>query len=207
MLAGQGTRNFLTRNTPYSYYDKHAEAFVLQTIDVDMSALHRRFLANVPGGGSILDAGCGSGRDAKAFKEMNYPVVAFDAAEAMCRSASLSLGDEVLQLKFQDVAWKEEFDGVWACASLLHVSESELGDCCARLLRAVKPSGVIYVSFKHGHGEREENGREFLDMTEDQLNAHLREFREISNVEFWVTPDARPERLDELWLNALVHKR
>jgi SAM-dependent methyltransferase len=59
-----------------NYYEQNAEQFFADTIAVDMSALYARFLASIPAGGSILDAGCGSGRDAKAFALRGYRVAA-----------------------------------------------------------------------------------------------------------------------------------
>ena len=59
-----------------SYYEQNAEQFFADTVEVDMSALYARFLESIPAGGSILDAGCGSGRDAKAFALRGYRAAA-----------------------------------------------------------------------------------------------------------------------------------
>lgn len=90
---------------------------------LNMSALHDRFLRHVPPGCRILDAGCGVGRDALAFAGPGYAVVAFDASAEMVRLTRERVAGqaEVLHMRFEDVAWREEFDGIWACASLLHV--------------------------------------------------------------------------------------
>ena len=64
-----------------AYYNDNAEGFFLETAGVDMSDLHRRFLMAIPAGGLILDAGCGSGRDSKAFLAQKYRVRAFDASQ------------------------------------------------------------------------------------------------------------------------------
>jgi SAM-dependent methyltransferase len=189
-----------------SYYDIHAEAYVQQTVNVDMSPFYDRFLPLVPPGGSILDAGCGSGRDASAFRGKNFRVTAFDASSEMCKSASNALGKTVLQLKFQEIEWVNEFDGVWACASLLHVSSDALKECFSKLFRALKPGGVLYVSFKYGVGQRAVGERQFLDMNEESLNNVLNEDPEISSIETWVTEDIRPGRSDEAWLNAIIIK-
>lgn len=67
------------------YYDSHATHFVEGTLHVDMSSLRGRFLAHVPAGGLILDAGCGSGRDSKAFLDAGFRVRAFDASSELAR--------------------------------------------------------------------------------------------------------------------------
>jgi len=63
-----------------NYYDTHADAFFSETQGVDMAPLHQRFLARLPVGAHILDAGCGSGRDSKVFLQLGYRVTAFDAS-------------------------------------------------------------------------------------------------------------------------------
>ena len=62
------------------YYNRNADTFFQTTANVDMGPLYERFIKLVGDTGHILDAGCGSGRDAKAFKEMGYEVSAFDAS-------------------------------------------------------------------------------------------------------------------------------
>jgi 2-polyprenyl-3-methyl-5-hydroxy-6-metoxy-1,4-benzoquinol methylase len=86
-----------------------------------MERNYRPFLALLKPGARILDAGCGSGRDLKAFSERGYQVVGLDASELMVRLAREHSDQQVHHLAFQEVTYKEEFDGIWACASLLHV--------------------------------------------------------------------------------------
>lgn len=190
-----------------SYYESNADAFIAETLRLDMSDLYKRFLPHVRSEGSILDAGCGSGRDARAFQDMGYSVSAFDASEAMCRHASALLGKPVMNLKFQDVRWVEEFDGIWACASLLHVAATELEVCLSKLTRALKRPGALYVSFKYGTGERTKAGRIFLDLDERALEMAVAANSDVFAVDTWVTSDRRPQRDHELWLNAIVQKR
>ena len=78
--------------------------------------------------GHILDAGCGSGRDSKAFQELGYAVSAFDASEEICRFATEYLGQEVQCRRFEDVIEENCYDGIWASASLLHVSKKDIDE-------------------------------------------------------------------------------
>lgn len=66
-----------------AYYDSNADAFVESTFQVSMEELYREFLPLLPEGGHILDAGCGSGRDALFFKRNGYRVSAFDGSDAI----------------------------------------------------------------------------------------------------------------------------
>ena len=130
------------------FYDDNAEEFRRQNINVSMEHLYEPFLRNIPSGGKILDAGCGPGRDTKAFLARGYNVVSFDASERMVAFTSQLTGRRALRLRFQEVDFRDEFDGVWACASLLHVSRTEIETILARVIRAVRPGGIVYVSFK-----------------------------------------------------------
>src|SRR4051794_32480007 len=99
-----------------AYYDTHAAEYVANTVDLDLSALYKPFLALIPAGGRVLDAGCGSGRDGLYFKRNGFDVTAFDASSEMVRAGSELLGQPVLNLTFQELDFRNEFDGIWACA-------------------------------------------------------------------------------------------
>jgi SAM-dependent methyltransferase len=191
-----------TLNT--DYYQQHAGTFFADTVGVDMTPLYRRFLPLMPDRAEILDAGCGSGRDARAFADLGHRVTAFDASPALVALAESHLGRPVACLRLQDVAWRQAFDGVWACASLLHVPAAELADVVGRLCRALRPGGVLYASFKYGRGEREHHGRRFTDLDEAGLAELLRQVPGLAPVETWTTGDLRAGREEERWLNALL---
>jgi len=120
------------------YYERHARRYFEDTVDVDLGPLYGRFLANVPPGGALLDAGCGSGRDVRRFRAVGYRVEAFDASAAMAALASEYLGLPAAVRRFQEVDWQGRFDGVWACASLLHVLPAELPDVLRRLINPLR---------------------------------------------------------------------
>lgn len=187
------------------YYQDNAQTFFDGTVNVDMSSLYETFTKHLAPGARVLDAGCGSGRDAKAFKEMGYQVEAFDASSAMVELAREHTGLPVQLMTFADVDWKEEFDGIWCCASLLHVPAEELPDVMRRLADALKPGGVWYVSFKYGDGEREVDGRRFTDMNEVGLRGLLADVPRIKIDSLWATQDRRPEK-DVAWLNGVLSK-
>ena len=171
--------------TGTAYYENNAQAFFDETIGVDMAPLYERFLAHVPAGGQILNAGCGSGRDALALLRAGYRVEAFDASPTLAALAETHCGLPVQVLRFHDITWKDRFDGIWACASLLHVPTVELPDVLRRLASALKPDGVLYASFKYGGGEREHKGRRFTDLDETCLAELLCVVPEFVELETW----------------------
>jgi 2-polyprenyl-3-methyl-5-hydroxy-6-metoxy-1,4-benzoquinol methylase len=192
---------------PSNYYDDHALEFIRDTASMNMAGLYEPFLERVPSGGRILDAGCGSGRDTRAFLSKGLDVVAIDASAKMVEAAKELTGRRVSQLRFQQIEWISDFDGIWTCASLLHVPRAEIDDVWRRLTRALKPAGVWFMSFKKGSGEAVRNGRFFNDYDEDALRALIETHAELAIFRIWTTPDVRPGRAHEQWTNALVSKK
>lgn len=188
------------------FYDDHADEYVSGTVNVDMESLYQPFLEAVPEGGKILDAGCGSGRDAKAFLDRGYQVTTIDASLRMVEAATELTGQPAKLLRFQEVDAADEFNGIWACASLLHIPLSELDDVLRRFSTALRAGGVFYASFKEGDGERICGGRLFTDFTEASLREKLRQVPALEVLRIWTTTDLRPGRSAERWANALVRK-
>ncbi|WP_426726433.1 class I SAM-dependent methyltransferase [Cronobacter dublinensis] len=189
-----------------NYYQTHSQAFFDGTVAVDMSSLYAAFTPHLPAGARVLDAGCGSGRDALAFHRMGYDVDAFDASRGLVALARAHSGLPVKEMTFYDVDAVERYDGIWCCASLLHLAHDELPGAMQKLSEALKPGGVWYLSFKYGDGEREQQGRRFTDMNEARLIALLAAFPALSPLALWVTQDIRPARREQ-WLNGLLVKR
>ncbi len=192
----------MTADKNVEYYNKNADSFFVGSVAADMSDVQSRFLSYVPTGGRILDAGCGSGRDSRAFLDAGYNVVSFDASEEMCRRASEYIGKSVLNMRFEDVAYEAEFDGIWACASLLHVPVENLPEVLKKMRRALKPGGVLYASFKYGESTVFRGERQFSDFTEVSIVPLFEQagFEIVSNI---VGSDSRSGREDEKWVNVI----
>jgi superfamily II DNA or RNA helicase/SAM-dependent methyltransferase/SOS-response transcriptional repressor LexA len=188
------------------YYDNNAEAFVESTFAVGMAELYAEFFPHIPDGGHILDAGCGSGRDALYFHHMGYRVSAFDASAAIVKLARQKTGLPIEQRAFSDVTETAVYDGIWACASLLHLREKDIADTIARLWYALRPEGIFYISFKAGEGERTENCRHFTDANEEIVNHWVNGLSDLKGIRTWRSPDKRPGR-DEQWLNIVLTKQ
>jgi SAM-dependent methyltransferase len=136
---------------------------------------------------------------------MGYQVDAFDASSAMVELARQHTGLPVQLMSFSEIDGKAQYDGIWCCASLLHVPSSELPAVMQKLADALKPGGVWYVSFKYGSGERVQGERRFTDMDEEGLRGLLSAAPGVEIGSLWVTEDNRPGR-DEVWLNGVLRK-
>ncbi len=194
----------LQSNVTLAFYNQNAQSFTDSTRHVDMSALYHEFLPTIPPNGHILDAGCGSARDAAYFKQQGFSVSAFDASEELAALASEFLQQSVEVNTFQQLDRVNLYDGIWCCASLLHVPKDELPAVFINLQNALKPNGVLYVSFKYGTTERIDHGREFTDLNESALSDLIYACPKLSLIKHWQSPDQRPGREHEIWLNALI---
>jgi len=188
------------------YYNANAEAFCDSTSSVEMSELYDEFEQYLKAGGYILDCGCGSGRDSKHFIESGYNVTAIDGSSELCNKASQLIGQPVQCVDFMDIASSECFDGIWACASILHLPKKDLPIIFLKFQNALHDNGVLYVSFKYGEYEGMRNGRYFTDLTEQALEAIVEQSEGMNVIKMWISTDVRPGRSEEKWLNAIIKK-
>lgn len=188
------------------YYIRNAREFIEGTAGVDFSRIQNHFLSLLPKEALILDFGCGSGRDTKYFLEKGFRVEAADGSEELCRLASAYTGIPVKQMLFQELDETEKYDGIWACASILHLRRDELPKVLMKICRALKRGGILYVSFKYGDFEGERNGRYFTDLTEETAEKLLESAPELKIKERWVTGDVRAGRGAEKWLNMILRR-
>ena len=188
------------------YYNQNADMFAQGTRLVDFTVVQERFAKMIPVGSRILDFGCGSGRDTKYFLEKGYRVEATDGSSELCKLASVFAGIEVKEMLFQDLDASGQYEGIWACSSILHLSKKELLPVIRKMCDALKDNGAIYTSFKYGDFEGERNGRYFTDFTEDTFDKFIKVIPELTIEEEWITSDVRPGRGEEKWLNLILRK-
>lgn len=194
-------------NCTIDYYNKNANQFIDNTSKVDFESHQNLFLKKLSEGAYILDFGCGSGRDTKAFLDKGYAVIAVDGSKELCILASQYTGIDVKQMMFQELNECEVYDGIWACASILHLSKDELLIVIAKMCEALKQDGIIYMSFKYGEFEGYRKGRYFIDMTEATFEKLIVSVTELVLEDQWISHDVRHERKSERWLNMILRKR
>ena len=193
-------------NITKRYYQDNSQVFFDSTVMADVTPLYEHFYKYLPVKAYILDLGCGSGRDTKAFLEQGFRVDAIDGSEELCAMASKYTGIKVKCMDFTTIDYENRYDAIWACASLLHVESRQLPKMIERLCHALRTNGVLYMSFKHGEFEGERDGRFFLDMTSEKFHMLLNNVEGCALMEEWYSSDVRRDK-DVEWFNAILRKK
>lgn len=183
------------------YYSINSKDYISTTKDVDMSEHYNRFIPFLKKGATILDVGFGSARDMRFFANMGYEVYGVDNVSEFVDNAKRD-GLNVELCDFHKLPYFEKFDGIWACASLLHSNDLPLA--FENLYRALKSGGYIYLSMKYGNGTSVENGRFYQYINEEELKT-LCENANLSIIEIYNSTDLL--KRNNGWINAVLTKR
>lgn len=136
-------------------YNKTADKYAANVDGMYLKEKAEKFFTFIPKGASILDLGCGHGRDAKIFTEKGYKVVGVDLSDVLLEKAKKNAPKADFRL--MDIVNMElpenSFDGVWAIASLLHIEKKDIPGVAKKVYDILKPDGVWYISVKEGEGE------------------------------------------------------
>lgn len=170
-----------------------------------MSEIYAQFTPLLPKKAYILDVGSGSGRDSKYFLEQGFQVFAMDGSARLAQLAADYIGQPVHHMSFEEIDFDENFDGIWACASLLHVPRQQMVTVFDKLQLALKPNGIWHVSYKWGTQDREVEGRVFTDYDDVTFHELICQFQALEIIKWWRAEDLRKRGND--WLNVIIRKR
>ncbi len=184
------------------YYNKNAKLYFEQTVEGNLEENYNAFLSEIPENSYILDFGCGSGRDCKYFIDKGYKVKAIDGSIEMCKLASKYIKQDVQCMKFEELNDENTYDGIWACASILHIPKETLPEILNKMITALKNGGIIYTSFKKGEGYKIEEGKYYNFLTREELEHIIARFNDKAQVvKYFETFSStkRPEKV--IWSN------
>ena len=151
-------------NVTLEYYDQHAEDFWEGTKDHDVRQNIEALLKHIEGDPpfTILDFGCGPGRDLKTFTQLGHVAIGLEGSARLAEMARQNSGGEVWRQDFLQLDLPENrFDGVFANAALFHVPSQELPRVLRALHATLKPGGVLFSSNPHGNNEEGWQGRRY----------------------------------------------
>jgi SAM-dependent methyltransferase len=223
--------------TNLRYYEDHVRPYAARFDGFDMSFARNRFLKELISGTSrsqepyasrkVLDAGCGTGRDAYAFVNEGYEVLAVDASPAMLRECNRKLhkalkeavdeqkrsaasNSATAEMTFDELNFEDQFDGVWAAASLLHVPPEEMQAIISKLIASLRQNGVAYMSFKHGRGVRTFDGRFYSYWSRRRIRQLLKRAPGAQEIAIWLTDLKGKEivgtALRDVWWSEVFHR-
>ena len=172
------------------YYDSHAKEFAEFAKGADMRRDYEHFLKYVPKGGSIVDMGCGSGRDLRFFRESGYVASGVDASEGMCEVAREYSGCPVVCCDALSWVPESKTDAIWANGSLLHLKLDEIITFLRTKTAFLNPGGILYFSMKAGIEEGfDEKGRFFTPFSESIVESVLADGK-VRIAERWTEGDS-----------------
>lgn len=188
------------------YYNRNADSYYWNTVGVDMSVFRKKFASYLPNEASVIDMGCGSGRDVMAFSDMGHDAAGLDAAKELLKLAEERLEIKTIAADMSEYKAASPYDGIWCCASLIHLNDEEKARFFRNLDRNLKPGGALFLSVKEGI----ETGRDSEGVyTSNCTGAELRRRLEDAGCEILddrVTTDAMG-RGNVRWLNVFARKR
>ncbi len=186
------------------YYETNAKRYARETFYADMSEQYQKFLPLLREQARILDVGSGSGRDACYFQKHGYQVTALEPSKNLCREIRKVFLGEIVCSDIQSYQPDQPFDGIWACASLLHLQEKEIMRFFEKMDLYLKDNGIIYFSGKNGIPTgRAADGRYFLEFTEQLVEKILAANERMRLEELWYTEDVNG-REGFRWMNVIM---
>ena len=186
-----------------NYYESNAERYAAETISADMSEQYQRFLPLLKKGAKILDVGSGSGRDVCYFQKQGYQATALEPSKNLCREIRKVFSGEIVCSDIQNYRPAERYDGIWACASLIHLKEEEVLHFFEKIDLYLEDSGIIYVSGKNGiQSGKAGDGRYFLEFTEHLVEKILTVNKQLKLEQLWYTEDVSGRR-GFWWMNVI----
>ena len=191
----------MTQNLTLQFYNDNSESYASSTICADMSRLCDEFLRLLPKSGTVLDLGCGSGRDSKYFLSHGRNVISVDGSKELCRLAGEFLGHQVICSDFRTYTPRESLAGIWASASLLHLEEDDIMQVAERLSRSLVDGGIFYMSFKHGRFSGIRDGRYYTDFDEDRITNIIGSVKGLEIVKLKISEDVRNDFAGQKWIN------
>lgn len=202
--------------TTIATYDKTVLSYIAKVQAYAPEEERERFASLVKPGGKILDAGCGSGRDANHFASLGFIVTGVDLSQGLLSYAKAHAHPnttfQIMDLRAINL--NTSFDGIWACASLLHLKRDECVTVLRNFQHMLMPGGVLFLLMKEGTGEQlvtsgtiEGDTRFFTYYMSDEIRGLLEGVGlKMIDQYAWDQNDRNAERPHEVWISSFAKK-
>ncbi|NCJ08348.1 methyltransferase domain-containing protein [Synechococcales cyanobacterium C] len=187
-----------------SYYDLNAEEYFIRLLGANIDIIYKKFLDYVPEGITILDAGCGSGRDTKYFAFLGHKVFSIDASQEMVEISTKYTQKKTHLMNFYDLKFENEFNAIWSMASLIHIPKNDMDYIVRLFTEALRVNGIWLISLKEGEGEEIEEDRLFNRYTEEEFRLLLEKHSCLQIEKLWHSLDAIGR--SQNWLTVILRK-
>lgn len=181
-------------------YDRIAASFAEQYWDVVLSRALDAFSGAIGGARHVLDLGCGPGRDLALLRGRGLATAGLDLSAGMLRVALSRVGGPLVRANMRALPFAAAaFDGVWMCASLIHIERAAAPAVLAGVRRVLAPGGVLYLSVIKGDGEawsEGDGGPRFFTFYQPMSMANLLAAAGLTLSEAWTAPTP-----SHTWLN------
>lgn len=202
--------------TTIATYDKTAKEYILKVQKYAPMPERKKFMSLIKPGGKILDAGCGLGRDANYFASQGFAVTGIDLSNTLLDYAKKTADTHATFycMDLRNIRLNVSFDGIWACASLLHLTREAFVPALARFYELLTPGGIVFLLMKEGQGEKlvtsgtiDGDTRFFTYYTSDEIRESLESLGfEVTNQYVWDQKERNKERPSEVWISTFGKK-
>ena len=182
------------------YYHAHFHDYFNRTVSVDSALFLKPFTQMLRPGASVLDIGCGSGRDLLWLKRQGFRATGFERSAGLAALARRHSGCEIIEGDFEVFDFsKFSFEAILASGALVHIPHLRLADVLTNIKQALGPSGIFYLSVKQGENTRTDSlGRTFYFWRDQDIRTIFLQIR--MNVIFFSVSRSALNSPD-LWLS------
>ncbi|MDA3896651.1 MAG: class I SAM-dependent methyltransferase [Desulfobacteraceae bacterium] len=191
------------------YYQKNSRQFFDQTVDIDSSLFLSSFVQTIPSQISILDVGCGSGRDLHWLRKQGFHVTGFERSPGLASLARNHSGCEVIEGDFATYDFSpHSFDAILASGSLVHVPHENLTTVLENIFQAFNQNPnhalYMYISLKAGNGVKKDSQNRIFYLWDDETLKPIFANHELHVIETSKSPSVKNSK--DLWIGYILKK-
>jgi SAM-dependent methyltransferase len=185
------------------FYNEHFKDYFDKTYHIDPSSFLTPVVQRLSPGDTILDVGCGSGRDLLWLKNRGFSAIGFEGSPGLADLARTHSGCSVIEGDFEQYDFSGlSVDAIILSGALVHVSHGNLPRVLENIFRALKPGGLAFVSLKEGTGMKTDSAGRVFYLWEEKGLRRLFDFLDLGVLDF--SRKASVIGTGEIWLGYVL---